>query len=290
MGERHEKIKITDPITVFCVVASLVVDFVLIPLFIACILVPPLIVIVVAIRALVLSYFLVKFTRRFPYVPHICLLLGSAIPVPAFGAIGAAVGILAQNKLVDFLLTQAAVLAVGAATAGAGAAIGEAAVVAGEAGAEGAALAAEAAVTATEVGAEGASVMAEAGSELAEEAAESTGKKFARKTGEKTRRHLGDENGNRDDSQRPGEEYAEEFSEDHSPYKPLDEMFTETPQVANDDESDDSIEVRDDGVIDLRTQTTGSGRSTESRRINPHSLGSTSAANDNQPHGDQRAA
>jgi hypothetical protein len=100
--------------------------------------------------------------------PKAILILSVILPAPFLLAIGIIVAALAQNKLIEGLIAQTAIIAAGAISGGSGAVVGEALEGAGAA-AEGAAVATEAGEAAGAAGGVAAEGVAEAGAEGAAE-------------------------------------------------------------------------------------------------------------------------
>ena len=165
MSASAKKIEYDNPGTIMAVVAGGIAD--LIGMFsVIGLIFPPLLG--MALPAVIAHYIAAVFIfglilRNMKHlVPKIVLWLALVVPFPVL-LLGTIIALILQNRIIEFAVTQAAIVAVGVATAGVGAAAGEAAAGAG-AVAEAGAVAAEAGAATAEAGAAaGAGAVAEAG-------------------------------------------------------------------------------------------------------------------------------
>lgn len=177
-------------------------------------------------------------------IPKIVLILAIILPLPVL-LLGLGLGILLQNKFIEQLAIQLAIVAAGAVTGGAGTVVGETAIAGGgvaagaaaaETGAGVAAAGAETAAAGAEIGAAGAEVGT---GTTAEEAAGATEK-------------VGTEAGI------PQKEISPEaLGEEKSPFEKLQELTEKTPDSGQredrDEDEEQSVNVDDDAnEVDLK--------------------------------------
>jgi hypothetical protein len=158
------KVGFLGPEFVMAAIAALMSDFAFV--FLLALLIP-IIGLIIALMIIMFHYFagLILLFLIFPKLKHLLpklvLILAVVLPLPLL-AIGVVLAIVLQNRLIEFVVTQAAIQTIAVATGGAGevlevgAAAAEAGAVAAEAGvaaAEAGAVAAEAGVAAAEAGA-----------------------------------------------------------------------------------------------------------------------------------------
>ncbi|MEK7608082.1 MAG: hypothetical protein AAB495_00695 [Patescibacteria group bacterium] len=168
MSGQAKKIEYDNPGTIMGIVAGAVADifwsFFFLGLFF-----PPLLVFPIVTHYLAAIFIYAFILRKIKHLlPKIVLLLVLLLPLPIL-FVGTLIALLLQNRFVEFVVTQAAIMAVGAATGGAGAVAGEAAAGTAAVGEAGVAVG-EAAGGAVARGAE--SIAAKGAEKVAEGAAE----------------------------------------------------------------------------------------------------------------------
>lgn len=268
MSEQAKKIEYDNPGTIMAIVSGGVADLIgMLPFFFMFI--PPIglamlpFTMVIHYIAAVFVYVCV-FRNIKHLLPKLVLLLFLILPIPFLFA-GTVLAIIMQNRIVEFLVTQAAIAVVGLATAGVGAVAGEAAAgtaAAGEAGAAAGEVAAGTVVRGAE------SVVTKGAEEVVEGAAKkgvrSAGERFGewakeeameygkRKAKEKLNEALGgDEREPTLDEllyETPPPGTLEETEESLKSYNPLENMSKFNPRQ----KKDEDVTLEDDGSVDLR--------------------------------------